>query len=134
MEIREPWARPSSSQLLEAGGFVTITNNGLEPDRLMSASSPAAASIGIYAIKVVGADVNMQPIPGGLRVHPGLTMTFKPRGYHLLLQGLKVPPRTGSSLPVTLVFEKAGPIAVEFEVRSPGPIGNATFDEPRERG
>jgi copper(I)-binding protein len=130
MEIREAWARPSSERLLQAAGFLTVTNNGSEPDRLVSASSPAAASIEIRAIKVVGANLRMQPLPSGLVIHGGVTMTLKPRGYHLLLDGLKVPLRTGGRLAVTLAFEKAGPIDIEFPVKSPGPIGNAVFDQP----
>jgi copper(I)-binding protein len=43
---------------------------------------------------------------------------------------LKVPLRTGAHLPVTLIFEKAGPIDIEFPVRTPGPVGNAVFDHP----
>jgi copper(I)-binding protein len=129
VEIREPWARPSSSHLLQAAGFLTVANKGSEPDRLVGASSPAAASIEIQAIKVVGANLRMQPRADGLVIHGGVTMTMKPRGYHLLLNGLKVPLRTGARLPVTLTFEKAGAIDVEFSVKSPGPIGNAAFGD-----
>lgn len=133
VEISEPWARPSSVQLLEAGGFLTITNTGPASDRLVGASSPAAASIEIHAIKVQGANVKMRALTDGLAVHGGVTMTLKPRGYHLQLHGLKVPLRTGGRLPVTLTFEKAGPIEVDFPVRSPGPVGNAVFDESPHR-
>jgi copper(I)-binding protein len=129
--ISEPWVRPSSSRLLEAAGFLTLTNNGPEPDRLVGASSPAAASIEIHAIKVVGPDVVMRPLAGGLVIPGGVTMTFKPRGYHLLLLGMKVPLRTGARVPMTLAFEKAGSIDIALAVRSPGPINNATFDQPR---
>lgn len=134
IEIREAWARPSSSRLLEAAGFLTVTNNGPEPDRLVGATSPAADNIEIHAIKVVGANVMMRPLAEGLPVHGGVTITLKPRGYHLLLQGLKIQPRTGSRLPVTLAFEKAGSIAIELPVKSPGPIGNAVFDQSPSRG
>jgi copper(I)-binding protein len=129
VEISEPWARPSSMYLLQAGGFLTITNNGPEMDRLVGASSPAAASIEIHAIKVQGANLKMRPLAGGLAIHGGVTMTLKPRGYHLQLHGLKVPLRTGGRLPVTLAFEKAGAIDIELPVKSPGPIGNDGFDE-----
>lgn len=129
MELSEPWVRPSSSYLLQAAGFLTIANKGPEPDRLVGASSPAAASIEIHAIKVLGANLKMQPLANGLAIAGGVTMTMKPRGYHLQLHGLKVPLRTGGRLPVTLCFEKAGSIDMEFAVKSPGPIGNAAFDE-----
>lgn len=129
VEISEAWARPSSTYLLQAAGFLTITNNGPEADRLMGASSPAAASIEIHAIKVMGANLKMQPLANGLAIAGGVTVTMKPRGYHLQLHGLKVPLRTGGRLPVTLAFEKAGSIDMELPVKSPGPIGNAAFDE-----
>jgi periplasmic copper chaperone A len=130
MEIREPWARPSSDRLLQAGGFLTIANSGLEADRLAGATSPAADSVEIHAIKVVGANVKVQPLANGLAIPGGVTLTLRPRGYHLQLHGLKVPLRTGAHLPVTLIFEKAGPIDIEFPVRTPGPVGNAVFDHP----
>ena len=54
---------------------------------------------------------------------------LKPRGYHLLLQGLTAPLNTGSRLPATLVFEKAGTIDIEFLVEAPGPVGIFILDE-----
>ena len=61
-------------------------------------------------------------------------MTLKPRGYHLLLLGVKAPLAKGSTLPVTLTFEKAGAVTVEFAVEEPGLIGEAILNEEHHRG
>jgi hypothetical protein len=134
IEIRRPWARPALQTPAEAGGFFTLTNAGAEPDRLVAASSPAAETVGIHAIKVVGGDINVRPRENGIALPAGVTLTFQPRGYHLLLIGLRAPLSAGGSLPVTLIFEKAGHIDIELAVEAPGLVGNEVLVEERQRG
>ncbi|MBI2735441.1 MAG: copper chaperone PCu(A)C [Rhodospirillales bacterium] len=121
---------PSSA----AGAFLSITNKGPDHDRLVAASSPLAERIELYGIKVVEADIEMRPLAAGITVQAGHTTTLKPRGYHLLLQGLTAPLAKGSTLPVTLTFEKAGAVALEFAVEEPGLIGEAILNEEHHRG
>jgi periplasmic copper chaperone A len=134
IEIRRPWARRSLEMPERAGGFFVVTNNGSEPDRLVAASSPAAEKVEIHAIKVVGGDIAMRPREDGLTVPGGVTLTLQPRGYHLLLIGLREPLVQGARLAVTLAFEKAGSIDVAFVVEAPGPIGGEVLVEERQRG
>ena len=117
-----------------AGGFFTLTNKGPEPDRLVAASSPVAEKIEIHAIKVVGGDIVMRPREDGLVAPAGVTLTLHPRGYHLLLIGLRAPLVPGSRVAVTLVFEKAGSFDVELLVEAPGPVGNEVLIEERQPG
>jgi len=123
IEIGSPWARASSATRQDGGGFFTLTNKGAAPDRLIAASSPAVEKIEIHAIKVVGPDLRMREREGGLTLPPGVMLTLKPRGYHLLLLGLKTQPAQGALLPVTLTFEKAGTVEVALVVAAPGRIG-----------
>jgi copper(I)-binding protein len=143
IEIRQPWARPASAESIEGdeppesvggGGFFTMTNNGASPDRLIAASSPAADKIEIHAIKVVGSGIAMCPLKDGLVLAPGVTLTLKPRGYHLLLTGLRKPLTAGTSLPVTLTFEKAGSIDIELAVEAPGLVGQPILHDEAQRG
>jgi periplasmic copper chaperone A len=134
IEIHRPWARQAVETPERAGGFFTLINTGTEPDRLVAASSPAAGKIEIHAIKVLGADIGMRPREGGLALPAGVTLTLQPRGYHLLLIDLTAPPIPGARLAVTLVFEKAGSIDVEFPVEAPGPVGVEVLVEERQRG
>ena len=76
----------------------------------------------------------MRPREDGLALPGGVTLTLQPRGYHLLLIGLKAPLAKGTRLPVTLTFEKAGSIDVELLVEAPGPVGNEVLVEERQPG
>ncbi len=137
LEMHRPWARAAHDPLQgsTAGAFLSVTNRGPADDRLIAASSPAAEHVELHGIKVVGAGIDMRPLAKGLAVQAGYTMTLKPRGYHLLLQGVKAPLLKGSTLPITLTFERAGPVAVEFAVEDPGPIGKDVLsEEPHHRG
>jgi copper(I)-binding protein len=134
IEIHRPWARQAVGMPERGGGFLTLANKGTEPDRLVAASSPAAAKIEIHAIKVVGGGISMCPREQGLVLPAGVTLTLQPRGYHLLLIDLAAPLTPGARLSVTLVFEKAGVIDVEFLVEAPGPVGAEVLVEEGQRG
>lgn len=134
IEIHRPWARWSLETPDQAGGFFVITNTGAEPDRLTGANSPAAEKVEIHAIKVTGGDIGMRARDEGLAVPAGVTLTLQPRGYHLLLLGLRTAPIPGASLPVTLILERAGSIDLELLVEAPGPVGKEVLVEERQRG
>lgn len=131
LQIRRPWARVAVEASDTAGGYFTIANKGDVPDRLLSAESPAVERIEIHAIKVVGGDIKMRPVERPLVFHPDTTIELKPRGYHLLLKGLKMPLVPGGKVPVTLTFEVAGVIATELSVEAPGPVGYEILDVER---
>ncbi|MPZ34958.1 MAG: copper chaperone PCu(A)C [Rhodospirillales bacterium] len=135
LEIHKPWARSSSHRLPNtiAGAFLAVANMGPDDDRLVAASSPLAERIELHGIKVVGADIDMRPLASGVAIPAGRITILKPRGYHLLLQGVKAPLAKGSTLPVTLTFERAGAVAVAFAVEEPGLIGEAILNEEHHR-
>jgi copper(I)-binding protein len=136
LEIHKPWARACSFPLPNnlGGAFLSIANKGAENDRLVTGSSPVIDRIELHGIKVVGADIVMRPMTNGVAVPAGGTTTLKPRGYHLLLVGVTAPLTYGATLPVTLVFEKAGNVAIEFAVAEPGLVGEAILYEEHHRG
>jgi copper(I)-binding protein len=123
IEVVGPWARAALQGVAEGGGYFTIANKGTVPDRLIAASSPAAERVEIHAITVVGDGLRMRQREGGLALPPGVTLPFRPRGYHLLLTGLKAPLAAGSQISVTLTFETAGNLDIELPVLEPGPVG-----------
>ncbi len=136
LEISRPWARsaPTAKDMTAknvGGGFFTIENKGDEPDRLVAASTPAAEQVEIHAIRVVGPDIKMRSLDGGLLVPPRTTITLKPRGYHLLMKGLKAPLVAGARVPVVLTFEKAGTRAIEMIVQAPGLVGDDVLSDER---
>ena len=48
----------------------------------------------------------------------GKVVKLEPGGLHVMFIGLKQPLALGSKVPVTLKFEKAGEVSVEFDVTS----------------
>ena len=129
IDISRPWARTGSATELRAAGFMTLANKGKEADRLVAAISPLAEKIESHGIKVVGSDIAMRPLERGVGLPADTTITLQPRGYHLLLQGLKTPLSQGQRVPVTLTFEKAGTRQIELTVEAAGPIGSDTLLE-----
>jgi copper(I)-binding protein len=134
LEISRPWARSSVRTPSDVGGFFIVLNKGTAPDRLLAARSALAKAVEIQGIKVVGADIRMRPLDKGLGVDPGGTLTLKPRGYHLLLSGVKPPPAAGTEVPVTLSFERAGEVDIKLAVTAAGPVGAEILDEETHRG
>jgi copper(I)-binding protein len=120
LEIGHPWARATPQTAPTAGAFLTITNNGAAPDRLVSVSSPAAASVQVHEMKMEGNVMRMREREGGLEIAPGATVTLAPGGLHVMMMGLKAPLAQGDKVPLTLVFEKAGSIDVELAVVAMG--------------
>ncbi len=129
IDISHPWARSASADSTEAGGFFTIVNRSEQADRLVGATSPLADKVELHGIKVVGADITMRLLERGVGLPPGTPITLKPRGYHLLLQGLRSPLAKGQRVPVSLTFEKASGREIELVVEAQGPIGDETLHE-----
>jgi len=68
----------------------------------------------------------MRPVKGGLEIKPGETVELKPGSLHVMFVGLKKPLTAGEHVNATLVFEKAGAINIEYDVRAMGTTpGNA---------
>jgi hypothetical protein len=126
LEIGHPWARATPPTAPTGGGYLSIKNTGTEPDRLVSASSPAAETVQVHEMKMEGNVMRMRPLEGPLEIKPGETVTLAPGGLHMMMMGLKAPFKQGERVPLTLVFEKAGKIDVELHVEAMGASHNAT--------
>ena len=62
----------------------------------------------------------MRLIKGGLEIKPGETVELKPGSFHVMFVGLKKPLATGGHIKAALVFEKAGTVNVDYDVRAMG--------------
>ncbi|NHB78454.1 copper chaperone PCu(A)C, partial [Rhodobacter calidifons] len=107
--IDHPYALETPATALSGPGFLTITNTGDAPDRLLAVRAAFA--------RVVLRGSEGQVGPEGIAIAPGQTVTLAPGGMHVLFMGLDGDPfEEGERIPATLVFERAGEIAVEFWV------------------
>ncbi len=120
LTIEQPWSRATPGGAKVGGGYLRITNNGTESDRLIGGSFPNASRVEVHEIKMENDIMRMKPVQGGLEIKPGATVELKPGGYHLMFMDLKAPLTEGQSVKGTLVFEKAGTVDVEYTVRGMG--------------
>ena len=96
------------------GGYMTITNNGTDADRFMGGTTNVAKMLEVHSMKMVGDVMQMRPLPDGIVIEPGATVTLEPGGLHVMFMGLDAPLAKDTSFKAELNFEKAGPVAVEF--------------------
>ena len=117
--ISHPWSRQSPMAADVAAGFMTITNQGPEADRLLKVETPISGVVQIHDMKMEGDVMKMVELPDGIALPPGAAVELKPRALHIMFMGLKSQPGEGESFEATLTFEKAGKVAVDFEVMAP---------------
>jgi copper(I)-binding protein len=101
LTVVDPWARATIGSQKVGAAYVTIRNRGKEPDRLVSVRTDVA---------------EMRPVDS-VEIPPGGEARLAPRGTHVMLTGLKAPLVAGKSFPLTLEFERAGPVKVEAKVQ-----------------
>lgn len=126
LELTNLWTRATPPGAVAGGGFMTITNNGDTPDRLIALSSPVAEIGEVHEMKVEDGVMTMRPLDDGLEIPAHSSVTLAPGGYHVMFIDLKEPIAVGSDVPVTLTFEKAGVLDTVLHaapVGSPGPGG-----------
>ncbi|WP_224705546.1 copper chaperone PCu(A)C [Devosia aquimaris] len=116
LAITQPFVRATLPNAPVGGGFMTIENTGSAADRLVSASSPAAADVQIHEMAMAGDVMKMRQLPDGLELPAGQSIELAPGGFHLMFMGLKQAFVEGESVPVTLVFEKAGAVDIAVPV------------------
>lgn len=119
LQIGNPWARATPKGSTVTAGYLTITNKGTETDRLIGGSAVPASRFEVHDTVTENGVARMRQVTS-LEIKPGQTIELKPGGMHVMLMGLKQPLSKGQTVKGTLVFEKAGTVAVEFTVQPPG--------------
>ena len=115
LTVEAPWARIGRGARAGAA-YLRIVNAGAEADRLIGVSSPVAARVELHSHKMQDGAMRMRRIDA-VAVPAGEAAELQPGGDHVMLIGLAGPPEQGGTFPLTLVFEKAGRIAVPVAVR-----------------
>ena len=118
--VEAPWSRATPDGAKIGVGYMRIVNRGSEPDRLIGGTIEAAEKFEVHETSMVGGVARMRPIEGGLVVRPGETIELKPGGLHVMLVDLARPLKEGDTIKGTLVFEKAGNVAIEYRVTGVG--------------
>jgi periplasmic copper chaperone A len=98
--------------------YLTIVDTGA-PDRLVGASAPVARAADLHESFTDHGVTKMRAV-AALPVEPGKPVTLAPNSYHIMLTDLKQPLNPGDSFPLTLTFEKAGPVTATVAVQKAG--------------
>lgn len=122
MTIGHPWARAAGANT-NGAAYMTLRNTGAQPDRLVSASTPIARTVELHTHIRDGDIMRMRPV-ADIPVPVGQTIRLRPGGLHVMLIGLAEPLRQGSTVPLTLRFERAGEATVQLEIQAAGARGH----------
>ena len=116
LSVSDAWVRPTTSLAAPTAAYLTIVNASSQADVLLSVTSPAAASVEMHETTMDSSGMTgMQPIDR-VEVAAGATVKLKPGGMHLMIMVTKAL-EAGGRIELDLVFEHAGTIVVEAEVR-----------------
>ena len=126
LRIERPWSRATPPAAKVGAGYLALVNGGTAADRLVAASSPAAGRVEIHEMRMDGNVMRMRELAQGLPLPAGGTVELKPGGFHLMLMELKAPLAAGASIPVTLVFERAGRVEIQLKVEPASARGPQT--------
>jgi periplasmic copper chaperone A len=119
IQVRHPWSRATPPGAKVGVGYLEIRNSGSQPDRLLSATTSVAKRVEMHVTEHAGEVAKMRQlrafeIPGRERLE------LRPGGAHLMLVDLVEPLKKGERFSMTLRFERAGEIEVQFEVQELG--------------
>ena len=110
------WARPAAAAGSSAAYF-TITAPSGAADALLTATSPVADMVQIHETTTDGSGMTGMDAVDRVDVPAGSSVEFKPGGHHLMLMGLTSALAPGSTIELDLVFEHAGKVVVQAEIR-----------------
>jgi periplasmic copper chaperone A len=120
LTIDHPWSRATPSSAKVGGAYFTISNNGTEPDVLVSAMTNASERAEFHLMAMTGDVMTMAKVTDPLVIMPGQKLVFEPGGLHMMLFDLKTGLKEGRSFEGRLRFEKAGSVDVVFNIDSMG--------------
>ena len=121
--VSDPWSQELPPNAPTVAAYFVIHNQGEAPDRLLSVDTPVAAKAELHEHVMQGDLMKMQQVTS-VAVPAKGDLTFAPMAYHVMLLDLKDRSalRDGQHFPLTLNFEKAGPVKVEVSVQKQPPM------------
>lgn len=119
--VEGAWGRPSP-KVAQAGAFyMTIRNTGAVADKLIAGKSSGCGTVELHeSYPMPDGAMGMRMVSGGtIEIPAGGAVELKVGGLHIMCIQKKVELNAGVKVPLTLVFEKAGEMKIEVEVREP---------------
>ncbi len=121
--LEKAWARASVGTSGASAAYVMVRNPGASPDRILAAAAPVAKRVELHTHIMEGGTAKMRQVDG-IDVPAGGMAMLEPGGHHVMLMGLTTALIEGESFPLTLTFERAGPVTVDVPIQAPGATGH----------
>lgn len=122
IRVMHPWASVAAVGA-SSPVYMTLTNAGTEPDRLIAVEAKAAGRVEIQKAKKGGGATSYEPI-SAVDVGAKKTVAMQPGGMRVLLADLKEPLRHEYTVPLTLVFERAGRVEIQAVIQKSAAEGH----------
>ncbi|MFM1892226.1 MAG: hypothetical protein RLZ44_1303 [Pseudomonadota bacterium] len=103
--VHDAYARAVPPVVPNSAAFMTLHNAGTADHTLVSASSPAAATVELHTHINDNGVMRMRPVEGGIAVPAGGSTELQPGGLHVMLIGLHQPLVEGDQVELELTFE-----------------------------
>ena len=115
LAVTEAWARPAPAGQNSAIYF-QIDNPNTSPDSLLSASTSVAQATELHMSQMDSSGVMSMHPQHSVEIPASDVVEFKPGGLHVMLINLNKDLAPGSTILLTLKFEKAGEMTLEVPV------------------
>jgi copper(I)-binding protein len=119
LAIGHPYAVATAATARTGAGYLSITNTGDAPDRLLEVRADFP-SVQLHTTEVDAQGVARMRHVDVLEIPAGATVVLEPRGLHIMFLGLTAPLQAGGTIDATLVFETAGELPVVFNIEERG--------------
>lgn len=116
IKVSDPYARSATPMAKAGAAFMMIENTAEAADRLIGASSAAAAKVELHTHIEEDGVMKMVHVEEGIEIPASGAAMLKRGGYHVMFMGLTSGWEQGDMIPVTLTFEGAGDISLEVMV------------------
>ncbi len=115
LSVQDAWIRAIPGADV-AAAYMTVQNGGKSEVVVIAVRSPLAGRAMIHATRLENGQSTMRP-QQRLSIAAGATVRLAPGGLHVMLQALAHPLAPGSEVPLVLLLEGGGSLAVTARVR-----------------
>ena len=127
--VGHPMAFETAKNANVGGGYMTIANKSDNADKLLEIRADDIPRVELHLSQTDENGVARMIKQEGVDIPAGETVMFQPGGLHVMFMELGGDPfELGEKIKATLVFEKAGEIAVEFNVEERSSNGHGEMD------
>jgi copper(I)-binding protein len=114
--ISSAYALETPKSAMAGAGYFTILNTGDAPDALIGVTADFPRTM-IHGTETTDGIARMVH-KSSVAIQPGGETAFEPGGLHVMFMGLNGDPfEEGETVPVTLIFEKAGAVELNLPVK-----------------